>query len=1138
MGDGMKNYTIYHCHTDLSNGVTNIDSVTKYYQYVERAKECGMTALAFSEHGSVFSWLKKKEAIEAAGMKYIHAEEFYLTETLDERVRDNYHCVLIAKNEDGVKELNRLSSKAFNRDTNNFYYVPRITIDDLFDTSKNIIVTTACLASALNKGASPAKEKYLSFLISNKDRCYLEIQHHCIPDQITYNRTLYKLHKQYDIPLITGTDTHSLNSDHQRARLMLQNAKDVHFEDEDAMDLTFKTYDELVEAYEKQNALPMDVVLEAIENTNRMADQIEPFEVDRTYKYPHLWNDSEGTLRKKIADGIKERGIEKYPNYKEYLDRVEYELSVYKHNGAFDFILLMAEIIEFCRAHDIDTGWGRGSVNGSIICWLLQITQMDSIKHNLNFERFMNTERVSLADIDTDFPPSRRDEVKEYIVNRHGLYCCDIITFNTIALKGAVRDICRGLYKKNSDDDGEYLRIANYICDNLDSNESKMRKEYPDLFDYVDLVNGVIVSTGSHPCGMVTSPTPLDGDMGLCTNSNDPYPISQIYMKEIDSLNYVKLDLLGLDTIEVISNTCHLAGIPMLNPDTLDVNDDAVWKSLREDTTNCFQWEGTTGNDYIKRLMSDENIRRLKAANKNVDRMMLLTIGNSAIRPAGASYRDDLANGVVRKTGSPAIDEFLKDTFGMLVFQEQIIFFLHKFCGFSMGEADIVRRGFAKKTGTEQFIPRIKDGFIKTAVEQYGSTKEKAEEDIVAFLQVINDASNYLFSLNHSEPYSYEGYAEAWLRYYYPVEFITTALNNCAGKEEKTNALTAYAKKVNVPIVSPRFRHSKSDYICDKNEKKIYKGIGSIKFMNAAVADEMYELRNNQYNRFTDLLYDLRDKTTLNSRQLEILIRLGFFEEFGCISKLEYVAMRFNDLADKKVFGYDKLKSLVLTPEDIRPFAAKETATRIDEIDVERWAKDANVALEELEECKKRGSDAYSSRRVMTKFNLDNQSPDLLPYATKVVIGRFSDVDNRGLLYHLEDTCIPQETPLVNQLRWEQEYLGYIDYTNPALDPRLVLVTAVSTKYSPVVSVYCLKSGATCELKIHKRKDYRNSETIVTWSELPLNEGDIIYMKKCKKMPRQKKTDDGWTTVPGEYVWWLNDYRLGGVNDERSKQVG
>lgn len=428
----------------------------------------------------------------------------------------------------------------------------------------------------------------------------------------------------------------------------------------------------------------MEVVLEAIENTNRLADMVEEFPLDESYKYPHLWADSEGTFLRKIEEGIVRRGVDKYPNYQEYRDRIEEELKAYRHNGAIDFMLLMEDILNWCRTQDIQVGYGRGSVNGSVIAWLLGITEMDSIKHNLNFERFMNIERVSLSDIDTDFPPSRIEEVKDYIFSKTGLYCSDIITFNTIADKGAIRDVGRALEIP--------LDEVDEICKAFESNEERLRKKYPELFKYVDLVKGVIVSVGSHPCGLCVSPESLTEHMATFTTSTSKYPISQIYMKEIDGLNYVKLDLLRLDTIELINDTCKLAGIPRLTPDNVDINDVAVWNSMRDDSTGIFQWESDTGADYIKKLLSDENIKKFQVVDEHVDRMTLLTIGNSAIRPAGASYRDDLANGVVRKSGSQAIDDFLKPTFGYLVFQCQIIEFLHQYCGFTMGEADIVRR--------------------------------------------------------------------------------------------------------------------------------------------------------------------------------------------------------------------------------------------------------------------------------------------------------------------------------------------------------------------------------------------------------------------------------------------------------------
>lgn len=446
-----RNYTVYHLHSDLSNGVTNIDSVTKYKEYVEYAKSLGMTALAFAEHGNIFEWIHKKEAIEEAGMKYIHAAEVYLTDndssenitysaidlflsaqtkkdirvkikdyyqredgawvaTIDDenhlnygkatlididslekeyvKHRDNYHCVLIAKNYDGVKELNRLISSSFNRDDYHFYYAPRIGLNELYATSNNIIVTTACLGGVLNKAIDDnVKREFMRFLIKNKHRCYLEIQHHNCEDQATYNKMLYEIHKKFDIPLIAGTDTHCLNDTHVEGRNILQKGKNVFFSDEELWDLTFKTYNELVEAYKKQNALPEEVYLEAIHNTNVMADSIEAFELDYSKKYPKLYDDSEKVLKQKILKGIKNRGVDKYDNFDEYKEKIQYELETYKHNGAVDFLLLEEDYKSALKEQGISFGYSRGSVSGSVIAYLLGITEVDSIRYNLNFER-------------------------------------------------------------------------------------------------------------------------------------------------------------------------------------------------------------------------------------------------------------------------------------------------------------------------------------------------------------------------------------------------------------------------------------------------------------------------------------------------------------------------------------------------------------------------------------------------------------------------------------------------------------------------------------------------------------------------------------------------------------------------------
>ena len=1146
MGD---NYVIYHLHSDLSNGVTNIDSVTNYQDYIDYASSLGMKAMAFSEHGSVFAWCKKKEAIEKAGMKYIHAEEFYVTETLNEKIRDNYHCVLIARNYDGVLELNKLSSKSFNRKDGHYYYAPRIAFEELINTSDNIIVCTACLASILASDNEKLKERFITFLTLNKHRCFLEIQHHNVEAQKNYNIALWKLSEELDIPLIAGTDTHALNEDHLMGRSILQKSKNIHFDNEDGWNLVMMNEDELDHAYEIQNALPQKVYRKAISNTNVMADMIEEFEMDRSYKYPHLWENPEQLLKEKINQGILDKGINKYPNYQEYVNRIYYELEAYKHNEAIDFMLLMEDVISWCKSQGIQTGYGRGSVNGSVIAWIIGITEMDSIKFGLNFERFMNVERVSLSDIDTDFPPSRIDEVKQYVFNHHGLYCSDIITFNTIADKGAIRDVGRAL--------GIDLDTVGKICDSVDNEEkyAESREKYPELFKYVDLVKGVVTSVGNHPCGTIVAPYSIDDTIGLCTTATDPFPISQLYMKEVDSLNYVKLDLLKLDTIELLSETCKMADIPMILPDNMDIDDNKVWDSMRDDTTSCFQWESATGQDYISKLLSKNTIAKYKESGLNIDKMTLLSIGNSAIRPAGASYRDDLANGVVRKTGSKPIDDFLSNTFGYLVFQCQIIEFLNQYCGFTMGEADIVRRGFAKKTGTDQFIPIIKnggylngnknhyiDGYIKTMKDKYGISEDKSEEDIVAFIKVIEDASSYLFSLNHSQPYSFMGYACAYLRYYYPTEFITCCLNINKDNSDKTTAVTEYAKKAGIQIVPIKFGYSRADYSCDATNKKVYKGVASVKNLNDTVSEELYELsQNNKYDNFIDLLIDITEKTSCNSRQLDILIKLDYFSDFGEANELTYITSKFALLYVKNKGFKKNIKQakLGLDPEFVMPYCNEYKSETVKEINISAievsLIENNQERLDEfydiLEECMKHKKDGTPNGYNYEKFfKLTNIPEDVKhKFATKISEAEYKDLDAYKLLTTLK--YYGNIMSVKEKIKYQQEYLGYINYVDPELDPRYVVVTQLNKNFSPKFVGYCLKTGQTCPMKVRKNRSGKHIYGVKnTFKDTPFEDGDILYMIKAKQEPKAKFVDGEWKRDYSDKEWWLYEYSVKGIN--------
>lgn len=995
----MNNYTVIHLHTMLSNCTTNIDSITNYQDYINRAIECDMHSIAFTEHGNVFEWVKKKTACDKAGIKYIHGVECYITESLDEKKRDNYHTCLYARNLQGVYELNELVSKSHCREDSHFYYVPRITIDEFCKISDNIIISSACLGGVLASDNDEVKKKYLNYFIKNSNRCFLEFQHHKVIDQINHNKYLYDLHKQYNIPLITGTDTHALNKTHLMGRSILQKSKSIFFDNEEGWDLSFKSYDELISSYIQQNSLDMSIIEEAMENTNVLADMVEDFKLDKANKYPRLWNSPQQIFQQKINEGFKKFNISKKENKKEYIKRVREEFEVYKQTDSIDYMLFMKDVVDYAHKNDMLQGAGRGSCNGSIIAYLLEITEMDSIKYNLNFFRFMNPSRISLCDIDTDWSNKDRDKIKEFLFNYKGIYASEIITFNTIALKGAIRDVARALEIP--------LKIADEISKNIEVDEEKYRNKYPELFEYVDILQGVIVSVGTHPSGVLISPLPINKHIGTCTLKECNHPVSMLNMKELDSLNYVKFDILGLDNVDIINRTCKLANIERVTPDNLNLNDENVWKSIRDNTTSIFQWESASAQDYIKKLFSDETMGKIKKVTPNISYLDLFSFGNGAIRPSGSSYRDLAAQGIFKDNGLKELNDFLSNTMNYLTYQEQIMMFLVNFCGYSMAESDSVRRAIGKKLGTEDLLPEIERRFIETVNIKYNVPKEKAIEIVKPFIQVILDASSYGFSLNHSQPYSIIGYECGWLRYYYPLEFITSALNVYQDKMDKITRVTEYAKLKDIKILSPRFRHSQAEYTCDKQTNTIYKGLSSIKYLNRNVADELYELRENEYNTFIDLLNDIETKTSCNSRQLNILITINYFSEFGNNQKLLKTYELYQQLHDKKQIKKDKVKELQLNESVFEKHSNPTEKTYMQ--------LNSNVVLNEL-------------------------------------------------TAKIQDLSLP----ISQQVQFEKEHLGYIQSTYDC-DKNFIIITDIDLKYTPKLTTYRLSTGEERVFKMYKK---------------------------------------------------------------------
>lgn len=1056
------NYTILHCHTMLSNPTTVLDSVNSYEQYIKKAKELNMKSIAFTEHGNIFSWYNKYLECKKNGIKYIHACEVYVTKTLEKKERDNYHCILIAKNTEGMKELNYLLSHkvAFNKSDNHMYYNPRISFDELLNTSDNILILTACLGGILNSKDVELEEKFIEFLHNNKERCFLEIQPHIDKnkEQIEYNKKLLNLHLKYNIELVATNDIHYLDEEYKKGRALLQKRKKIHFENEDFWDCDFKSYENLVNCFKVQNSIPEEFYIKAIENTNKIADMIEGYNIDNSIKYPKLYDNSEKIFIEKIKKGIKLRGIE----FDKYRDRINHEFKTIKNNNAIDYMLLEEDVKRWCRENDIKYGASRGSSSGSIIAYLLGITDVDSLKYDLNFERFMNPERVSLCDIDSDYEPSKRELVKEYLHNKNGLYCAEIITFNTIQEKGALKDVGGAL--------GIDFDTMNNITKNLENEEiiSKYKKEYPDLFKYSKMLEGVITSVGNHPAGTVVSPIPLDNFCSTFMNNTCNYPITQLNMKEIDKLNFVKLDILGLETIEIINDICKMANIDFLTPQNFDIEDENIYKEIHRSGIGIFQWESNTAYDYYKNLFSESTINKIKEKNNNFKYLDLLSIGNGAIRPAGASYRDELAKGIYKDNGSDVVNDYFKSTLCNCVYQEQIMGFLNKFCGFSMGESDVVRRAFAKRLGTDEFIPKIRDGFLKNS----GLSEEEGKFAIDTFIKVVEDASDYLFSLNHSQVYSIIGAMCGYLRHYYTGEFLTVNLEHSKNNQDKTKLLIDYMNNfTSYKLKEVEFGKSKAKYSFDKENNTIYKGMSSIKFINSTIPEELNNIYRKNPSSFIELLKLLKD-TSINSRQLDVLIKIGYFEKFGKINKLLNFVELYKMLSKKT---YDINNS----DDKLIKYLSLEKNDELIEIDAKIKKEDyTNEYI--IKENKKTYTVKMFTTKTTYKFCEEKN-------------GKYINIDLDNLLEYILNDLPDEDISDIEKIKYDLEFLGYIRDLPKSIIAAKVAMVSVRNRSCKMIS-----------FRNNSERWYRFKKGEVV---LPAKDDVLIIKKHCKKEGYNNRTD-------------------------------
>lgn len=896
---------MYHCHTELSL----LDSCTKYQDYVDLAVKNGSKALSISEHGKPLNWTEKWNACKKAGIRYIHSVEIYLTESLEEKVRDNYHTVLMAKNMDGVKELNALVSLSCDKE--HFYYTNRLTFDEFLGISNNIITTSACLASPLNK-LPDTHPRYME-LAQKYD--FLEVQAHNHPEQIEFNKRLSKLAKQLGKPLIAGTDTHSSSKYKAECRAVLLSAKHKSYGDEDAFDLSYKTYDELVDMFKVQGALSEDEYMTAIENTNLLYDMTEDIELDTSIKYPILYGSREADSQKftetvermfaeKLANGI-------IPANQETAFRkaIEEELRVFRKLKMDGFMLSMSELICWCKSQGMAIGTARGSVGGSRVAYVTDIIDLNPETWHTVFSRFCNEDRVEIGDIDIDCVESDRPAIFAHITSRFGKdKTARVASFGTMQDKGLIDDVSRHLAKKwrehnptrkDSENPWSLPNVAK-IKNEFASDPEKTKKKYPEIFYYYDGLIDTKISQSVHPAGMVISPITLVDNFGVFDKDNDNCLL--LDMENIhDFTGLAKYDFLILKTVQVIRDTCRYLNQPYPKTHEINWDDPEVWADMIRNPSGIFQFEGAFAFDSLKKFTPHS--------------IFDMSIVTACIRPSGSSYRDVLLARQIHKNPSNLIDELLKDNLGYLIYQEDTIKFLQEICGLSGSEADNIRRaiGRKQKDRLDKAMPSILEGYCNKSPQP----REVAEKEAKEFLQIIEDSASYQFGYNHSVAYCLLGYLCAYYRYYHPIEFITSFLNNAANEEDIRNG-TAYANRVGIKITMPKWGLSKSEYFFDKEKNVVAKGLTSIKYMSSGIAEELYSLsKEKKHDRFVDILADIDYSTSLNSRQLDILIKLDFFSEYGNQRELLRIADLFYNMFNKgqaKKISKDKVDGTPLEP--------------------------------------------------------------------------------------------------------------------------------------------------------------------------------------------------------------------------------
>jgi len=870
-----------HVHSEYSV----LDGASKIADLIEKAKENKMKAVALTDHGAMFGAVEFYEAAVENGIKPIIGCELYLAHgprfEKQGRGASAYHQLMLCENNTGYHNLCRLSSLGY---LEGYHYKPRVDMELLAKYRDGLIATSSCLAgeipqALMDGNMDHADESVRRFIeIFGKDNFLMELQDHGIDEQRKINPLIMELAEKHGLVVIASNDSHYTNKEDAEAHdVLLAIQTGASLEDPDRFrfqgeSFYFCTADEMRAKFPDQP--------EAIANTERIADRCNvELALDQHLIPEYTTPNGEGKyeyLHQLVMDGLNER----YDNDPgpELIERVEYELGVIQEMGFVDYFLVVWDLINYARTEGIPVGPGRGSGAGSLVAYALKITNIDPIKYKLLFERFLNPERVSMPDFDIDFCYERRGEMITYTIKKYGAdNVSQIITFGRMLAKNVVRNVGRVMGLEYADVD----RIAKLIPEGpkvslqkaMDEEPAlgeliQSRSEYKQLWEYATRLEGTIGNCGTHAAGVIICDQPLWDHVPLFKAPSSEFPATQFEMSRAEQVGLLKMDYLGLRTLTVVHKAAEFVkenrGVD-IDVDNLETNDPAAYALLRSGkTTGVFQLESSGMRELAKRigLESLEEICALVALYRPGPMQFIDDYINNKFHPEQITY------------DHPLLEEILEETYGIAVYQEQVMQTVQAIAGFSLGQADIVRRAMGKKKA--DLLAQQKAQFVEGANKKHGIDAKLAD----LLWEKIETFAGYGFNKSHSMAYAFVAYQTAYLKANYPVEYMAALLTSESGNLDKVALYVEECRQLGIDVLPPDVNHSHDAFTVEGDAIRF--GMGAVKNVGQAPIKAIVEERtaNGPFEDIFDFCSRI-DGRAVNRRVMESLNKAGAFGSTG-----------------------------------------------------------------------------------------------------------------------------------------------------------------------------------------------------------------------------------------------------------------